>query len=384
MYANFYYLFKDLFGVELPALMMINSFGFFVAVAFLLGSYLLAIELKRKEEEGLLSSERIKVMKGEAAKTSELATSGILGFVIGFKFLGIIFDFDTFIENTQDYILSTEGNLFGGILTAALFAYLKYREKEKEKLAEPKLVEEIIHPYQQVSNITIIAAVTGIIGAKIFHNLENPAEFLNDPIGSLLSFSGLTMYGGLIFGITAVLYYAKKHRISYLPLLDAGAPAVMLAYAAGRVGCQVAGDGDWGIENTAVQPNWLSFLPEWTWAYNYPGNVNKVGIPIPGCEDPHCYMLANPVFPTPFYEIVMCSILFFVLWSIRKKIKIPGMLFSIYLIFNGVERFFIEKIRVNETYALFGASITQAEIISSFLILLGIIGIWFTRKKAHA
>ena len=90
-------------------------------------------------------------------------------------------------------------------------------------------------------------------------------------------------------------------------------------------------------------------------------------------------MLANPVWPTPFYESIMCIVLFFVLWSMRKKIKTPGVLFSIYLIFNGIERFFIEKIRVNTEYPILGG-ITQAEIISTILFLLGIAGVFYFKK----
>ncbi|MCP4552106.1 MAG: prolipoprotein diacylglyceryl transferase, partial [Bacteroidetes bacterium] len=167
-------------------------------------------------------------------------------------------------------------------------------------------------------------------------------------------------------------------------LADSVAPALMIAYAIGRIGCQIAGDGDWGIVNMAPQPEWLSFMPDWLWAYDYPNNVLNKGVLIDGCSGLHCYRLANPVFPTPVYETIACLILFSGLWMTRKRIKIPAVLFSIYLILNGIERFFIEKIRINETYNVSGYKITQAEIISVGLIILGISGIIILRKHFKA
>jgi prolipoprotein diacylglyceryltransferase len=117
------------------------------------------------------------------------------------------------------------------------------------------------------------------------------------------------------------------------------------------------------------------------WAYNYPHNVNEVGTPIPGCEGPFCMQLDPLVFPTPLYEIIACTLLFMVLWALRKKLKIPGQLFGIYMIFNGAERFLIEKIRVNNTYDIFGFHPTQAELISTALIIGGIL-MYTLRGKA--
>jgi prolipoprotein diacylglyceryltransferase len=88
------------------------------------------------------------------------------------------------------------------------------------------------------------------------------------------------------------------------------------------------------------------------------------------------------VFPTPFYEAIMAFTIFIFLWSIRKRINITGMMFSIYLFLNGMERFLIEKIRVNTLYHVFGKSFTQAELISSILMILGLIGIYWSYKSA--
>tara|TARA_B100000902_G_scaffold356078_1_gene369456 strand:- start:67 stop:576 length:510 start_codon:yes stop_codon:yes gene_type:complete len=153
--------------------------------------------------------------------------------------------------------------------------------------------------------------------------------------------------------------------------MDSAAPALMLAYGVGRIGCQMSGDGDWGIVNLAPKPEWLSMFPDWVWSYNFPNNVINAGVYIEGCTGKFCSVLPQPVWPTSLYEIVMCLILFSILWVIRRKIKLPGIIFGIYLIMNGIERFFIEKIRVNTEYNFLGG-ITQAEIISFCLIITGV------------
>ena len=113
------------------------------------------------------------------------------------------------------------------------------------------------------------------------------------------------------------------------------------------------------------------FLPNWLFAYNYPHNVNEVGTRIAECTGNFCNQLNPLVFPTPVYEFIACTVLFGVLWYFRKKLKVAGQLFGLYLILNGVERFLIEKIRVNSTYSILDFHPTQAELIAVFLIVAG-------------
>jgi prolipoprotein diacylglyceryl transferase len=265
------------------------------------------------------------------------------------------------------------------VLIGLLFAGIKWYEKNKAKLAKPEVRTIRIWPHDRVGDIVIYAAVFGFAGAKIFHNLENLDDFARDPIGSLLSFSGLTFYGGLICATIAIWQYCKKNNMKPIHVADAIAPAMMLAYGIGRMGCQIAGDGDWGIVNTSPKP--FSWLPDWAWSYTYPHNVIGDGVPIPGCEGPYCNVLPQGVYPTPLYEIVAALLLFVFLWSIRKKIKTPGVLTGIYLIVNGVERFLVELIRVNTHYKSLPFQPTQAELIAVTLVIGGVVLIIIQKRK---
>ena len=376
MYPTISHLIYDLFGVNIP--LPIQTFGFWVAISFLAAAWVVTMELKRKESEGFLSAVKVKEIIGKKLSAQEIISSVLVGFGIGFKAIEALFNYSDLVANPQDFILSTRGNLLGGLLIAGIAFYLKWKENQKTILAIPKEIEKTVHPFELVGNITMIAAISGIIGAKIFHNLENLDSFLADPIGQLMSFSGLTFYGGLIAGAISVIWYAKKYQINIKHLIDSAAPALMLAYGVGRIGCQMSGDGDWGIDNLTPKPEWMSFLPDWMWSYNFPHNVINAGIPIEGCTGNFCMQLANPVWPTAFYEVVMSITIFGILWAMRKHIKVPGVLFFIYLAFNGVERFFIEKVRINNEIL---AGFTQAEIISFCLVLTGIIGTTYLYKK---
>ncbi len=380
MYPTISDLLQDLFGINIP--LPIQSFGFMMAISFMLAAYTLQSELVRKEKQGILHSFWVNVVKGAPATRADILGSLLTGFFVGYKVLYAAMNYSEFVVDTQGVLLSAKGNLIGGLFVGAIMLYMRYREGEKNRLPELVHEDQELFPHQLVMNITFVAAIAGIIGAKLFHNLENLDDLKRDPIDALLSYSGLTMYGGLICGAIAVIYYGKKHKIGALDLSDATAPGLMLAYGTGRLGCQLAGDGDWGIVNMNPKPSLLNWIPDWAWSYSYPNNVINSGIPIPGCEGRHCMMLTDAVYPTPLYEAIACILLFFVLWSVRKKFTTSGKLFSLYLLLNGMERMSIEQIRVNNKFELFGLLVTQAEVIAAVLMLLGILGLVVIKKNS--
>ncbi len=392
MYPTLYHALLDLTGLDWPWLKMMNSFGFFVAVAFVTANFLLIKELKRKEALGLFAYSTKKVTIGKPASILSYLSNAILGFLLGYKSIYIFQNSaEVFADGSlpQKFLLNSEGNWIGGIIGAALFIFLRWRESEKEKLEKPEEKIISIKPSDRIGTITFLAAVSGFLGAKLFAGLEDPnhvLEFFKSPsVEGLLG--GLAIYGGLIGGGLALIIFCWRTNISRLHFFDSLAPGVMLAYGIGRIGCHVSGDGDWGIANSKPCPSWI---PDWLWSYSYPNNVNVVnyfdkkggytgraiteemmnsGIPnFPG----YGTYLDPGVYPTPIYELVMASIIFLVLWKLRTRVKLAGSIISIYFILNGLERFFIEKIRVNDTMFHLGSyGVTQAELIAVIFMLFG-------------
>lgn len=392
MFPDLSYLFNYLFGSPVDGVLSIfKTFGLFLVLAFIVSSQILKLELKRKEEENLIPGQKRIVKSGGGASISELIINGLFGLILGMKLPVIINDFSAFSQDPSGTILSSKGNILLGILGAALLGGLTYYFGNKKK--EPKGTQEItIMPHQRVMDITMVAAISGILGAKLFSIFENMDAFLQAPLQTLFSGSGLTIYGGLILGFITVYIYIKKMGINPIHVMDAVAPALIIGYAVGRLGCQFSGDGDWGIVNNNPVPSWF-FLPDWMWSFDYPHNVvnhPSTGIPMENCggvvavggKTPiYCTKLPEPVYPTPIYESILGTLIFAFLWLIRKRVKIAGMLFFIYVLLNGIERFFIEGIRVNPRYDLLNLNWSMSQWIAIVLVVIGLTGIGFLYKN---
>ena len=396
MYPTLYHLFLDLLQWDLPALKLINSFGLFVALAFVTAAATLRREMNRKEKLGIFKPASITVISGGPVGIGEWVTQAFIGFILGWKFLYLLINANELFASglPQSHLFSLEGNVGLGLFFALLMIGWKWWESRATRSQPVKEEKVLIPSSQHVGGIVAAAAVGGVVGAKFFHLLEYPEElvrFFTDP--SLSNFlGGLTIYGGLIVGGLAVYGYARKNELHFLHLADSVAPGLMLGYGVGRIGCQVSGDGDWGIPNPNPMPEWLSWLPDWMWSYQFPNNVNGVfgerlagytgrligpGDAWPSFAGYGTY-LDPGVFPTAFYETVMATIIFVFLWLMRKRFKTAGTLFALYCMFNGAERFFIEKIRVNAVIELGSIHFTQAELISTITffggaILLGVL-----------
>lgn len=219
-----------------------------------------------------------------------------------------------------------------------------------------------------VLDFAVLVVLTGFVGARIASIVEVPHEFMADPWGMIFSRQGFNFLGGLVLGAIAGAWYARRRGVPIRVACDAFAPALMLAYALGRVGCQLSGDGDWGIAaNLALKPNWI---PTWLWAETYAHNIAGVVIPPPG------------VYPTPIYETLLCLLLFAVLWAVRKHPFRPGWLFALYLLLCGLERLLIEPIRINPRAHFLGIAATQAEIIAAAVAVLGAAGLVALSRRA--
>jgi prolipoprotein diacylglyceryltransferase len=402
MYPDFQYLLHAITGIEMPQwLSLFKTFGFLVALSFLGAAWAMASELKRKAKLGLLHPELQTIETGRPVTKAELAVSAFTGFLLGFKIGGLFGNFATISPDPMGYLFSANGNLLAGLIAAAVLGYAKYAEKKKEQLPEPLIKQIKVYPHELITEIVVVAAVAGLVGAKVFNALETWDDFIQDPIRSLTSSSGLTFLGGLIMATLAFYFYARKHKIPFKHLCDSAAPAIMLAYGLGRLGCHFSGDGDWGIYNTAYLANpdgtmraattadtayaqhmigdtpsahftAPSWLPDWLYGMVYPHNVGHEGMPIQGCVGEYCNVLPVSVFPTPIYEAITCVLLFAFMWAMRSRLKGSLKMFGLYLILAGTERFLVELVRVNYKYDWGFIHPSQAEILSVILVITGL------------
>lgn len=244
--------------------------------------------------------------------------------------------------------------------------YLLAQEFKRKKL----------HP-DLASNVTLIALIAGVSGSKLLYLIENWGFFVKDPFGMIFSPGGLTFYGGFILATSSIYVYARKKNIRFMTIADSVAPALILAYGLARIGCHLAGDGDYGFPSN---------LP-WATDYSngtYPPSAAFRNFPEVTSQYPNGIVPDNTLcHPTPIYETIICSIFFFVLWKNREKWNAEGQMFSAYLILAGIERFTVEFFRLNPRLML---DLSEAQIISLILIALGGLG-WNSAlrvKKANA
>jgi phosphatidylglycerol:prolipoprotein diacylglycerol transferase len=204
-------------------------------------------------------------------------------------------------------------------------------------------LRELGRPPDWAWEMVFVALVGGFIGARLYWVAQNWDEASDDGVlESLVSGSGLIWYGGLLGGTLAMMIWARRRGFLGTHLLDIGGFGLPIGYAIGRIGCQVSGDGDYGGP---------SDLP---WAMAFPdGTVPTTDV----------------VHPTPLYETLLMGSLGFVLWQMRDHVR-PGGLFALYLLFGGLERFFIEFVRRNEDAAL---GLTAAQLQSLTLVVAGVI-----------
>jgi prolipoprotein diacylglyceryl transferase len=350
-----------------------------VAIAFMVAYWVLTREIKRKQAQGIFETKRVKVMEGGPVSEWDVLGSFALFGLVGYKLGLMLISYDDFYQNPQEAILSLRGNFTAALLAALAgggYRFWQYWQKRNEKPKEQEVERGLL---DEMGTILTIAFVGGLLGAKVFHNLENWDTFISDPVGSLLSFDGLTFYGGLIVAGAGIIWFLRKKDYPILPFADAIAPAMILSYGVGRIGCQVAGDGDWGRINPHPKPDWLAWAPDWVWKFDFPNNVlqvcnpSRIHYPDIQCSWDEIGRLAEPVYPTAFYETLMTLVIFGILWALRKHLPFWGQMTGIYLIFNGMERFLIEQIRVNTVYHILGGEITQAELISSGMMLAGVV-----------
>jgi phosphatidylglycerol---prolipoprotein diacylglyceryl transferase len=211
-----------------------------------------------------------------------------------------------------------------------------------------KRLKEIGRPADWAYEMVFAALVGGLVGARLWSVIENWDEAKDDVFGSLFSGSGLVFYGGLFGGAAAVLAWAWWRGVLDGKTFDVAAPGLAAAYAIGRIGCQLAGDGDYGKA-------W-----DGPWAMAYPDGT------VPTTEEVH---------PTPVYETLVMGGVAWFLWHRRNHYP-PGGLFALYLVLAGAERFLVEFLRRNDEVAL---GLTLPQWVALAMMVGG--GAWLVRLR---
>ena len=203
------------------------------------------------------------------------------------------------------------------------------------------------------STMVFAAAVGGLIGARLLFIIEEWSAFLRSPWSYIFTGAGFTWYGGFLGGVLAVSWVVKKNKIPWHKAADIAAPALAVGYGVGRLGCHIAGDGDWGT---------VTDVP---WGVEYKNAI--IGWVDPSTGRP--YPPGVRVHPTPIYEFLESMIIFAILWSIRKKGYAPGTIFWLYLVLTGMARFVVEFWRINTVIAL---GLSEAQWFSVAMIIVGL------------
>jgi phosphatidylglycerol:prolipoprotein diacylglycerol transferase len=214
-----------------------------------------------------------------------------------------------------------------------------------------KRLGEIGKPVDWAYEVGFAALAGGVIGSRVYFVIQNYDEVKHDLLGKLFSGSGLVWYGGVIGGTIGVLLWAWWRNYLNLGLLDLAAPALAIGYAIGRCGCQLSGDGDYGKA-------W-----DGPWAMSYPDGTKPID---------------TPVHPTPVYETLAMGLVALVLWRLRNRLT-NGLLFALYLLLAGTERFLVEFLRRNDDAAL---GLTLAQLLSLGMIIAGAVWLLLAFRRA--
>ena len=247
------------------------------------------------------------------------------------------------------------------LVTAFVIGYYFFLQEVKRK----KLDERI------AIDITIIAVFCGVIGSKLLFVIENLDDFFINPTRVAFSSGGFTFLGGLTLSFIASWIYIKVRKYNFLQAADSIAPSLILAYGIGRIGCHLAGDGDYGIPTS---------LP---WGTNYENGIVPPSHMFNGTEYAKSFpngIFPNdtPLHPTPIYEFLASLLIFLILWKFRKRNWTAGKLVMLYFILSSLSRFLVEFIRLNPRILM---GLSQAQIISIVIFTIGMTGFIHLTKQ---
>jgi phosphatidylglycerol:prolipoprotein diacylglycerol transferase len=224
---------------------------------------------------------------------------------------------------------------------------------------------------EYASSLVVWAAVAGLVGARIWDIWDNFPLYMQHPWSMIFSGSGFVWYGGFVGGAVAIYFVARRYGVRFLPTADMVAPGILIGHAFGRMGCLLSGDGDWGLP---TKMPWGMAFPNAIVGWNSQ-TVLKLNA--------HDQLVSGfypgvRVHPTPIYEAVLYVAIFAFLWSIRKRNRVEGRIFYLFLILAGAARFVVEFWRINPR-VLWGLS--EYQLFSILMVAVGTVAYLLTLKR---
>ncbi len=261
-----------------------------------------------------------------------------------------------------NFVISSYGLMVAiAFFTGTFIAELEWRRKGLNK--------------EDFNWIFILVLIGAVIGAKLLYIFENVplSQFISEPFTHLFSRGGFTYYGGFILSALLILFYARYKKMNILKTGDAIGPPLTLGYSIARIGCFLVGD-DYGKPSGLF---WAMPFPKGTPPTTAGSLSRNFGIEFPPDVPENAII---KVHPTQIYEVIFMFIFFLILWKTRKKLeKNEGVLFAIYIIVQGLERFLVEFLRM--TTPSFIPGISVAQLIAFVFILIGGSILWMRLKK---
>lgn len=219
---------------------------------------------------------------------------------------------------------------------------LKYRSISIEK--------EVYESF--IFDLCLAVIIGGRLGYILFYNL---AFYIENPLKLLAVWEGgMSFHGGALAIIYVGFRFCKKHGYNFFQIADVTAPIACIGLGLGRLGNFINGE-------------LYGKVTELPWGIIFPGGGEL------------------PRHPSQLYEMLLEGLLLFLITQFAlKKSSREGIVFWLWLLGYGVFRFLLEYIRIPDSQiGYIGGFITMGQILSSFMIIAGILGLIFHKPATN-
>jgi len=226
-------------------------------------------------------------------------------------------------------------------------------------------------------NAGLIALLSGVVGARLSHVLENLDEFTRADRTAMqnfisminLSSGGLTYYGGFILGFIVLVWYGRKKKVPITLGMDIIAPCLMIGLGFGRIGCFLNGCCHGAVCDEPYAITFPYYSNPYIDQYDHGKGPLKDKVPQQLVEQTYgqprlispaeaqakgdTQLLALmkqqrslPVHAAQLYSTITCFILAALLVAYFSMPHVAGRVFALMLMLEGLTRFLLEMLRV--------------------------------------